>query len=133
MLVRTALYALAVQLLLSVVIAVVIPHGAAWLTTAGFVTPYYDHNVFAIKLVPVPWTDPRVYISVQTLVQMLALSMTVSALVTLARTNPWHHGAPPESTPPVKDAAPRPAAKRGGDGAGSAPAAAPPAPATPPS
>lgn len=103
MLVRTALYLLLVQALATVVIASAVPNGAAWLTVAGFVTPYYDSNVFALKLAAVPWTDPVVYLSVQTLTQMAALAAAGAALITLARVTPWQHGVLPDSTPPAKE------------------------------
>ena len=129
MLVRTALYLLLVQALATVVIASAVPDGAAWLTLAGFVTPYYDSNVFALKLAPVPWTDPVVYVSVQTLMQMAALAAAGAALITLARVTRWQHGVLPDSTPPAKE-------KGSGQGkAGSsapAPASAAAAPASPP-
>jgi len=129
MLVRTALYLLLVQALAIVVVASAVPDGAAWLTLAGFVTPYYDSNVFALKLASVPWTDPVVYVSVQTLTQMAALAAAGAALITLARVTRWQHGVLPDSTPPAKE-------KGSGQGkAGSsapAPASAAAAPASPP-
>ena len=125
MLVRTALYLLLVQALATVVIASAVPDGAAWLTLAGFVTPYYDSNVFALKLAPVPWTDPVVYISVQTLTQMAALAAAGAAMITLARVTPWQHGVLPDSTPPAKD-------KGSGQGKAGSPAPATAAPASPP-
>jgi len=125
MLVRTALYLLLVQALATVVIASAVPDGAAWLTLAGFVTPYYDSNVFALKLAPVPWTDPVVYISVQTLTQMAALAAAGAAMITLARVTPWQHGVLPDSTPPAKD-------KGSGQGKAGSPAPATAAPTSPP-
>ena len=122
MLVRTALYLLLVQALATVAIASAVPSGAAWLTVAGFVTPYYDSNVFALKLAPVPWTDPVVYVSVQTLMQMAALAAAGAALITLVRVTPWQHGVLPDSTPPAKD-------KGSGQGKAGSPAAAPATPA----
>ena len=113
----------------TVVIASAVPDGAAWLTVAGFVTPYYDSNVFALKLAAVPWTDPVVYVSVQTLTQMATLAAAGAALITLVRVTPWQHGVLPDSTPPAKE-------KGSGQGkAGSsapAPASAAAAPASPP-
>lgn len=106
MLARTALYLLVVQALVISVIASAVPHGAGWLTSAGFVTAYYDSNVFAVKIAPIPWTDPSVYASVQSVVQMLAVALAGAALFTIARTNPWHHGALPDSLPPPKDRGP---------------------------
>jgi len=125
MLVRTALYLLLVQALATVVIASAVPSGAAWLTVAGFVTPYYDSNVFALKLAAVPWTDPVVYISVQTLTQMAALAAAGAAMITLARVTPWQHGVLPDSTPPAKD-------KGSGQGKAGSPAPATAAPTSPP-
>jgi len=125
MLVRTALYLLLVQALATVVIASAVPDGAAWLTLAGFVTPYYDSNIFALKLAPVPWTDPVVYISVQTLTQMAALAAAGAAMITLARVTPWQHGVLPDSTPPAKD-------KGSGQGKAGSPAPATAAPTSPP-
>lgn len=103
MLVRTALYLFLAQVLATDVIAAAVPGGAAWLTLAGFVTPYYDSNVFAVKLAPLPWTDPVVYLSAQTLIQMTALAAAGSALITLARATPWRPGALPDSAPPARD------------------------------
>jgi len=125
MLVRTALYLLLVQALAIVVVASAVPDGAAWLTLAGFVTPYYDSNVFALKLAPVPWTDPVVYVSVQTLMQMAALAAAGAALITLVRVTPWQHGVLPDSTPPAKD-------KGSGQGKAGSPAPATAAPTSPP-
>ena len=51
MLARTALYLLLVQALATVVIASAVPDGAAWLTVAGFVTPYYDSNMRVVGVV----------------------------------------------------------------------------------
>jgi hypothetical protein len=130
MLVRTTLYALLLQLVLVATIAIAAPQGAARLTTAGFVTPHHDRNFFAWKLAPVPWTDPTVYFSVQTMVQMLALALAAAALITFARTNPWQHGTLPESTPPPRDKE-SPAAKPTSP-TPTAAAAAPPTPAPPP-
>jgi len=137
MLVRTTLYALLLQLVAVGALAVAVPHAAGWLTRAGFVTPYYDNNLFALKLAPIPWTEPTVYFSVQTLVQMLALALAVAALITFARTNPWQHGALPDSLPGPKDRGPaaRPTgqAPTGPTGAPTPPTPAPaPAPSTPP-
>lgn len=101
-LVRTALYVLLAQALVIVVVAAAVPGAAAWLVLAGFVTAFYDTNVFAIRLLAVPWTAPPVYVTVQTLVQMLAVAAAVSALVTLARVYRWQHGALPDSAPPPK-------------------------------
>lgn len=132
MLVRTTLYALLLQLVAVGAMAAAVPHAAGWLTRGGFVTPYYDNNLFALKLAPVPWTEPTVYFSVQTLVQMLALALAVAALITFARTNPWQHGALPDSLPAPKDRSPaaRPASQApAGPSAAPAPA---PAPAPPP-
>ena len=127
MLVRTALYLLLVQALATVVIASAVPDGAAWLTVAGFVTPYYDSNVFALKLAPVPWTDPVVYVSVQTLTQMATLAAAGAALITLVRVTPWQHGTLPDSLPPPKEKDSGP-----GKGGSQAPAAAAAVPASPP-
>lgn len=112
MLMRTALWALLVQVLVVAVVSSAVPRGGAWMTTTGFVTTYYDTNIFAVKLVAYPWTDPTVYLSVQTLAQMAALALAFSALLTLARTNPWHHGVLPDSTPPPKE---RPSDKAPGE------------------
>jgi len=136
MLVRTTLYVLLLQLVAVVALAAAVPRGAAWLTSAGFVTPYYDNNLFALKLVPVPWTEPAVHFSVQTLVQMLALALAAAAVITFIRTTPWQHGALPDSLPGPKDrgTAPRPSspAPAAPSGAPSpAPSVATPAP-TPP-
>lgn len=130
MLLRTALSALVVQLLLVSLVAAAVPRGGGWLTLAGFVTPYYDRNVFAVHLLPIPATSPQVYLSVQTLVQMLAIALAVSGVVTLARTNPWQHGILPNSTPPAKDPAEKPAKRPAGDPAAPAPPAPPAAPPT---
>lgn len=137
MLVRTTLYALLLQVVAVIALAAAVPRAAAWLTSGGFVTPYYDNNLFALKLAPVPWTEPTVYFSVQTSVQMLALALAAAALITLVRTNPWQHGALPDSVPGPKAAArttnQAPAAPGGAPN--SAPSAAPsaaPAPAPPP-
>lgn len=119
MLIRTVLYGLLIQLLVIIVIAAAIPGGASWLTLAGYVTAFYDHNVFALHIVSVPWTDPAVFISLQTFVQMLAVAMAAAGLITLARTNPWQHGVLPDSAPPGRDKPPR-------DPAASAPAPMPP-------
>ena len=124
MLVRTALYLLLVQALAIVVVASAVPDGAAWLTLAGFVTPYYDSNVFALKLAPVPWTDPVVYLSVQTLTQMATLAAAGAALITLVRVTPWQHGTLPDSIPPPKEKGSGP-----GKGGSQAPAASPAPPA----
>jgi hypothetical protein len=134
MLVRATLYALLLQLVAVGALAAAVPHAAGWLTRAGFVTPYFENNLFALKLAPVPWTDPTVYFSVQTLVQMLALALAAAALITLARTNPWQHGALPDSLPGPKDRAPaaRPPSQAPPAPSG-APAPAPaPAPVPPP-
>jgi len=128
MLARTALYLLLAQLLLVAGAAAVVPHASEWLTVAGFVTPYYDNNVFAIKILVLPWTDPAVYVSVQTLTQMVSLALMGSALITLFRTNPWQSGPLPESTPAASQAKSAPRADSGGAaGAGGAAAAAGPA------
>lgn len=103
MLIRTVLYGLLIQLLAIIVIAAAIPGGASWLTLVGYVTAFYDHNVFALHIVSVPWTDPAVFISLQTSVQMLAVAMAAAGLITLARTNPWQHGVLPDSAPPGRD------------------------------
>ena len=126
-LVRTTLYLLILQLVAVGALAAAVHGAAGWLTRAGFVTPYYDSNVFAQKLAPVPWTEPTVYFSVQTVVQMLAIALAGAALITLARTNPWQHGALPDSLPSPKDKD-RPAAKP----ANQAPPAPSAAPAPPP-
>ena len=120
MLTRTALYAVVLQLLAVLLVAAVVSGGGALLTTAGFVTPFYDHNLFAVRLAPVPLTDPVVYFSVQTLVQVLAVALAVSALITAVRTNPWHHGTLSDSTPPQRDrSADKPSRTHsGGPGAG---------------
>ena len=127
MLVRTALHLLLAQVLATIVVASAVPKGAAWLTLAGFVTPYYDRNVFAIKLAQVPWTDPAVYFSVQTLTQMAALAAAGAALITLVRVAPWQHGVLPDSTPPAKDRGGAPG-KAGSPAPASATASAPASP-----
>jgi len=128
------MYWLLGQALVITVVAAAVPGGASWLTLAGFVTPYYDDNVFALRVVPVPWTDPTVHMSLQTLAQMLAVAMAAAALTVLARTNPWQHGVLPDSTPPGRDSAPRPtpatAPPAAPPGAPASPAS-PPAPASP--
>lgn len=123
MLVRTTMYLLLVQVLVVVVIAAAVPEGAAWLTLTGFVTAYYDSNFFALKLVAVPWTDPPVYFSVQTLTQMIALAAAGSALITAARVTSWQPGTLPDSAPAPKNSVGR---------AGSPPDAAPGGPAPKP-
>jgi hypothetical protein len=103
MLARTAAYWLSAQALLAVVVAAAVPNGASVLVLTGFVTAYYDDNLFAVRIVRVPWTDPSVYVSIQTLVQMVAVAAAAAALTTLVRTNPWQHGVLPDSTPPGRD------------------------------
>lgn len=128
MLVRTALYWLLAQALLIIVIASAAPGGASWLTLAGFVTPWYDDNFFALRLISVPWTDPRVWVSLQTLVQMLAVAMAAAAITTMARTNPWQHGVLPDSAPRGRDkpaGSPAPGGAPPGPGAGAGPMAGP--------
>lgn len=100
---RMALYWLLGQALVIVVVACALPGGSSWLTLAGFVTPHYDNNIFAIRLMRVPWTDPAVFVSLQTAVQMLAVALAGAALVTLVKTNPWEHGVLQDSTPSGRD------------------------------
>lgn len=102
------------------VIASAVPHGGAWCVRAGFCTAWYDRNPFAVKLARIPWTDPTVYLSVQTLIQMLALAAAGAALITYARTNPWHHGGLPETVSSAKDDLPK--KTRGANPAAGAPA-----------
>lgn len=133
LLARTGAYWLVGQMLLITVIASAIPGGASQLVLAGFVTAYYDTNVFAIRLAAVPWTDPAVYISVQSLVQMLIVAAVGSALTTIARTNPWQHGVLPNSTAPGRDKPTLPAAPHiSGPASQSAPNPAADPPPTPP-
>jgi hypothetical protein len=101
-LVRTVVYWLIGQALLIIVVAAAVPQGASLLVLTGFVTAYYDDNLFAVRIVRVPWTDPSVYVSIQTLTQMVAVAAAAAALTTLVRTNPWQHGVLPNSTPPVR-------------------------------
>jgi hypothetical protein len=126
-------YWLAAQALLIIVVAAAMPHGASLLVLAGFVTAYYDDNLFAVRIVRVSWTDPSVYVSIQTLAQMVAVAAAAAALTTLVRTNPWQHGVLRDSTPPGRDrTAPvldrsAPAGPRADQPSTSAPAPAPPA------
>jgi hypothetical protein len=92
MLVRIAVYWLATQALLIIVVAAAVPRGTSLLVLTGFVTAYYDDNLFAVRIVRVPWTDPSVYVSIQTLAQMVAVAAAAAALTTLVRTNPWLAG-----------------------------------------
>lgn len=131
MLARTIGYWMMGQFLAIVVMAAAVPGGASWLVLLGFVTAFYDDNLFAVHIAAVPWTDPAVYFTVQTVVQMLAVSATVASLVTLVRTNPWQHGALPNSTPPGRDKPARQDPDAGPSAAGPAPTAPPPAPAGP--
>lgn len=133
MLVRIAGYWLVGEALAITVVAAAIPSGASWLVILGFVTAYYDDNLFAVHVATVPWTDPAVYFTVQTLVQMLTVAAVAASLTTLVRTNSWQHGVLPNSTPPGRDKSARPAS----DGAPPAPSgpggpAAPPSSPTPP-
>ena len=122
LLARTGLYVLLGQALVIAVLAIAVPGGASLLTLAGFVTPLYDGNFFAAHITPIPWTDPTVYVSIQSAVQMLVVALAVAGVVGLIKTNPWQHGVLPDSTPPGRDKAPA---------SGAPPAPAPPA--TPPS
>lgn len=129
LLIRTAAYLLLGQALAVLVIAAAVPRGAAWMTVSGFVTPWYDSNVLAVKLLSVPWTDPTVFVSVQTMTQMIAIAAAGSALITLARTNPWERGALPDSAASSIPKEKKPARAGAPPATGSAPAAAAPAPA----
>lgn len=109
LLTRLALCALGVQLLLVLVVAKAVPRGrgTSFLTTSGFVTPEYEHGWFSgLRVAPIPGTDPTVYISVQSLTQMLVIALIFAALAGLLKTNPWQHGALPNSTPPGRDSGP---------------------------
>lgn len=129
LLTRTALYVLGVQLALVIVVALAVPGGTSLLTLAGFVTPYYDRNFLAMHLFPIPWTDPTVYVSIQSLAQMVALALLVAGAVGLVKTNPWQHGVLPDSTPPPRDGGPSPAA--GSSGGNTTPVSPPPGSPTP--
>lgn len=100
LLTRTALYTLGVLSLLIVVVASAVPRGAAFLVTTGFVTSKFENSWLTLRLVPIPGTDPTVYVSVQSAVQMLVIALAVAGVVGLIRTNPWQHGALANSTPP---------------------------------
>lgn len=127
---RIAGYWIVGQALVIIVLAAAVPNGASWLVLLGFVTAYYDDNVFAVHVATVPWTDPPVYFTVQTLVQMLAVAAVAASLTTLVRTNPWQHGVLPNSTPPGRDKPARPVSDGAPPGPAS-PAAPPSAPAPP--
>lgn len=100
MLARTAVYALLGQLLVIVVVAAAVPGGSSWLVLSGFATAYYDRNLFAVRIAALPWTDPAVYVSIQTTVQMSMVALVIAGASTLVRTNPWQHGVLPDSSPP---------------------------------
>jgi hypothetical protein len=102
MLLRTAAAWLVGQLLVTVVLSSAVPGGASLLVLAGFVTPGYDHNLFAVRVTQVPWTDPVVWFSVQSVVQNLVVAATAASLVTLFHTNYWQHGVLADSTPPPR-------------------------------
>lgn len=110
------LYALGAQSLLIAVVACAVPGGASFLTRAGFVTPGYESEPLTLRLMPIPATDPTVFVSAQSLVQMLVVALAIAGFAGLVKTNPWQHGALPNSTPPGRDSA----------------ASAPPAPPAPP-
>lgn len=105
MLARTAIYALLGQLLVIVVVAAAVPGGSSWLVLSGFATAYYDRNLFAVRIAALPWTEPAVYVSIQTAVQMLMVALVIAGTSTLVRTNPWQHGVLPDSSPPRRDKA----------------------------
>lgn len=134
MLLQTAAFWLVGQLLVIVVVASAVPGGASALVLLGFVTPAYDHNVFSARAAAVPWTDPTVWFSVQSLLQVAMVAAAASAVITLFRTNSWQHGVLPDSAPPK----PRRPEGETGPPAGApaagptSPPAAPPGPASPP-
>ncbi len=103
LLIRAVLYVLVGQVLVIAVIAIAVPDGASLLTVAGFVTPYYEHNVLAVRIAAIPLTDPTVYVSLQSAAQMLAIALAAAGIFGLVRTNPWQHGVLPDSSPPGRD------------------------------
>ena len=127
LLARTILYVLGALSLAIVVLALAVPGGASWLVVMGFITPYYETNVFAVRLFGIPGTDPTVYVSVQSLAQMLMVALAVAGVVGLVRTNPWQHGVLPDSASPGRDRSTASASPP------AAPASPPPPPPPPPS
>lgn len=128
LLTRLALGAMGVQLLLVLVIAAAVPRGrgASFLTLNGFVTPEYERGWFSgLRIVPIPGSDPTVYISVQSLTQLLVFALAFAGLAGLVKANPWQHGALPNSTAPGRDSGP--------PAAGAPPPPPPPPPAAAPS
>ena len=107
---RLLLAALGAQVLLVWVVSVALPGGASFLTVVGLVTREKENPPLTVKVVPIPLTDPTVYASVQSLLLMLVFALLFAGLAGLVKTNPWQHGALPNSTPPGRDTAPPPQA-----------------------